>query len=48
MRLIMSDKNMFDETFPDGKQIGGSHYKEFLIQPWKIKKKNDLNPFQKQ
>jgi|TARA_R110001583_G_scaffold8456_5_gene40399 hypothetical protein len=42
----MSDKNMFDEAFPDDKQIGGSHYKEFLIQPWTFIRKNDLNPFQ--
>ena len=46
MRLTMSDKNMFDEAFPEGKQIGGSHYKEFLIQPWTFIRKNDLNPFQ--
>lgn len=46
MRLTMSDKNMFDEAFPDDKQIGGSHYKEFLIQPWTFIRKNDLNPFQ--
>ena len=46
MRLIMSDKNMFDEAFPDDKQIGGSHYKEFLIQPWTFIRKNGLNPFQ--
>ena len=42
----MSDKNMFDEAFPDDKQIGGSHYKEFLIQPWTFIRKNGLNPFQ--
>ena len=46
MRLTMSDKNMFDEAFPDGKQVGGSHYKEFLIQPWTFIRKNGLNPFQ--
>ena len=42
----MSDKNMFDEAFPEGKQVGGSHYKEFLIQPWTFIRKNGLNPFQ--
>ena len=37
---------MFDEVFPDGKQIGGSHYKKFFIQPWTFIRKNGLNPFQ--
>ena len=30
----MSDKDMFDEAFPQDKQIGGSHYQKFVIQPW--------------
>jgi len=42
----MADKNMFDETFPDDKQVGGSHYKSFFIQPWTFIRKNGLNPFQ--
>ncbi len=42
----MSDNNMFDEAFPEDKQIGGSHYKQFLIQPWTFIRKNGLNPFQ--
>ena len=42
----MTNSNIFDETFPDGKQIGGSHYKSFLIQPWTFIRKNGLNPFQ--
>ena len=29
----MSDKDMFEEAFPQDKQIGGSHYKFFEIQP---------------
>ncbi len=29
MRLTMSDKSMFDEAFPQDKQIGGSHYQQF-------------------
>ena len=37
---------MFDETFPEDKQIGGSHYKQFFIQPWTFIRKNGLNPFQ--
>ena len=46
MRLTMSDKDMFDEAFPDGTQVGGNHYKQFLIQPWTFIRKNGLNPFQ--
>jgi|TARA_R100001440_G_C2503562_1_gene116924 hypothetical protein len=42
----MTHKDMFDETFPDGKQVGGSHYKRFVIQPWTFIRKNNLNPLQ--
>ena len=38
---------MFDETKDaDEKQIGGNHYRSFLIQPWTFIRKNGLNPFQ--
>ena len=46
MRLIMSDKNMFDETFPQDTQIGGSHYQHYLIQPYEFISKNELTFFQ--
>ena len=46
MRLTMSDKNMFDEVFPEDKQIGGSHYQHYLIQPYEFISKNDLSFFQ--
>ena len=42
----MSDKNMFDEVFPQDKQIGGNHYKEFHIQPYEFISKNNLSFFQ--
>ena len=42
----MTNKDIFDETFPDDKQVGGSHYKSFFIQPWTFIRKNGLNPFQ--
>ena len=42
----MTNKNIFDEAFPKDKQIGGSHYKSFFIQPWTFIRKNGLNPFQ--
>ena len=41
----MTNKNMFDETFPDGVQVGGSHYKKYIIQPWTFIRRNRLNPF---
>lgn len=28
------------------KQIGGSHYKSFAIEPWTFIQENELNPFQ--
>ena len=28
------------------KQIGGSHYKKYVISPWEFIRKNLLNPFQ--
>jgi len=43
----MTNKGMFDEAKDaDEKQIGGSHYKSFCIQPWTFIRKNGLNPFQ--
>ena len=42
----MSDKDMFDKAFPQDKQIGGSHYKDFHIQPYEFISKNDLSFFQ--
>ena len=42
----MTNKDMFDKSFPEDKQIGGSHYKTFLIQPWTFIRKNNLNPLQ--
>tara|TARA_R110002124_G_scaffold157903_2_gene324931 strand:+ start:4121 stop:4369 length:249 start_codon:yes stop_codon:yes gene_type:complete len=42
----MSNKDMFDKSFPQDKQIGGSHYKDFYIQPYEFISKNDLSFFQ--
>ena len=42
----MTSKDMFDDTFPQNKQIGGSHYKSFRIQPYEFISKNDLSFFQ--
>ena len=37
---------MFHKAFPQGEQIGGSHYKNFKIQPYEFISKNDLSFFQ--
>ena len=42
----MTDKDMFDDAFPQDKQIGGSHYKHFHIQPYEFISKNELSFFQ--
>ena len=43
----MTNKGLLDEAKDaDEKQIGGSHYKSFFIQPWTFIRKNNLNPFQ--
>ena len=42
----MTDVNMFDDDKPQNKQIGGSHYKSFAIEPWTFVQENNLNPFQ--
>ena len=42
----MTNKNMFDDAFPQDKQIGGNHYKNFHIQPYEFISKNDLSCFQ--
>jgi len=42
----MTDKKMFEEIFPQDKQIGGSHYKNFHIQPYEFISKNNLSFFQ--
>ena len=32
----MTNKDIFVGTFPQDKQIGGSHYKKFKIQPYEF------------
>jgi hypothetical protein len=41
----MTSKDMFESVFPQGKQIGGNHYKNFNIQPYEFISKNDLSFF---
>ena len=42
----MTNKDIFDDAFPQDKQIGGSHYKHFHIQPYEFISKNELSFFQ--
>ena len=42
----MTTKDMFEGTFPQDKQIGGSHYKKFKIQPYEFISHNNLSFFQ--
>ena len=42
----MTDKSIFKDAFPQYKQVGGSHYKSFHIQPYEFISKNDLSFFQ--
>ena len=42
----MTDKSIFKDAFPQDKQVGGSHYKSFNIQPYEFISKNDLSFFQ--
>ena len=37
---------MFKKLSPQDKQIGGSHYKNFHIQPYELISKNNLSFFQ--
>ena len=42
----MTNKDIFKDAFPQQRQIGGSHYKNFRIQPYEFISKNDLSFFQ--
>ena len=37
----MTHKDIFKDSFPQDEQIGGSHYKEFHIQPYEFIAKNN-------
>ncbi len=42
----MTNSDMLEDAFPQDKQIGGSHYKFFPIQPYEFISKNGLTFFQ--
>ena len=42
----MTNSGLLEEAFPQDKQIGGNHYKDFHIQPYEFISKNNLSFFQ--
>ena len=42
----MTDPDGLEKAFPQSRQIGGSHYKHFHIQPYEFISKNNLSFFQ--
>ena len=42
----MTNSGLIDEAFPQSKQVGGNHYKDFHIQPYEFISKNNLSFFQ--
>ena len=42
----MTIKDIFKEAFPQSRQVGGKHYKNFPIQPYEFISKNNLSFFQ--
>ena len=42
----MTNKDIFKEAFPQSRQVGGKHYKNFPIQPYECISKNNLSFFQ--
>ena len=42
----MTNKDIFKEAFPQSRQVGGKHYKNFPIQPYEFISKNNLSFFQ--
>ena len=42
----MTDPDGLEKAFPQDRQVGGKHYKNFYIQPYEFISKNDLSFFQ--
>ena len=42
----MTNKDLLENAFPQDKQIGGSHYKFYKIQPYEFISKKNLSFFQ--
>jgi hypothetical protein len=42
----MTNQDDLERAFPQSRQVGGSHYKNFHIQPYEFISKNNLSFFQ--
>ena len=42
----MTTQDDMEKAFPQSRQVGGSHYKDFHIQPYEFISKNNLSFFQ--
>ena len=42
----MTSDDLMEQAFPQSRQVGGNHYKDFHIQPYEFISKNDLSFFQ--
>ena len=42
----MTDPDGLEKAFPQSRQVGGNHYKNFHIQPYEFISKNNLSFFQ--
>ncbi len=42
----MTSDDLMNQAFPQGRQVGGNHYKDFHIQPYEFISKNNLSFFQ--
>ena len=42
----MTTRDDLESAFPQSRQVGGSHYKNFSIQPYEFISKNNLSFFQ--
>jgi len=42
----MTSEDLMNQAFPQGRQVGGNHYKDFHIQPYEFISKNKLSYYQ--
>ena len=42
----MTNAELLNSVFPQGRQVGGNHYRDFHIQPYEFISKNNLTFFQ--
>ena len=44
----MTSDDLMNQAFPQGRQVGGNHYKDFHIQPYEFISKNNLIVFSRE